>query len=805
MLGADPSGFDGPSQALINSQVDAAIAPASPAGIIGANDERRPRRVDVRRPGNNTFYATGPGAYEMIGGNWVNTFSISPSYNGVPATYQIDGGGGDSKLIVRVPSDEHVTFQNSTVVDKYDPTLKALDVLANAGVSATAHGIQKVHIVAASGSHVVIGDTSEVNIDFSIEGGAHLVFGGTNAPDLFDVTSTGPFYGMKNHFSVPKFGFINSSYIGLTGMGVLLPTNNPDPIYYVTRTFGTNGRTQTIPFSVSDADASSIGLDAAGASDTYNLTLGLGAFIDVSVEDSDLANQNALTVNVRDSVLIDNQIVLNDNALHLDYYTRVVFLDAIPVGGQFQDEFFGFSSSVHYTPSVLFGANDNVTFASALPFFQTTVNRPIAPQVATILTDGLYTTTSFGPYSFGPVDEIFDATLPSPQPIVTNTITNNLDVQANAGSFTYNRPTGIRALTVNIESNTGTLGINTSWFGYTDDINVLGNAGTLNVNSAVNGSPGIPINLTHRVNILANTGTINLYDFIISSLSAGVVDAQVNVGTDSAGGVRSLANVHGAINLSGQNGNYGLNIDDRNDSGTTRDWTIDSTHTQVGDVSINYAGLYDGRFADFFSQYAAFWKNGAHVTYRDELPFFNVNMNGSTVYPFFPLAWFPPTDNQFNDGDPVNLALADYFAPAPSGSITYAATNLPPWLSLNTTTGLISGTVPVQAHLDSPFQTLVSASDGTYTRQQDNWLDHQQSHSNLCSISESASPRRNGEHEFGPDSGLQSFEPTGHGKRHRTAARTCAGCQHGNYQRCGPGRHIGPRSLSSQRACRRWN
>ena len=73
-----------------------------------------------------------------------------------------------------MPAGENVTFENSTVADKYNPAYKALAVEANAGLSATAHGIKRCKIVATSGSTVTLGDTSELNIEFSIVGGVNL-------------------------------------------------------------------------------------------------------------------------------------------------------------------------------------------------------------------------------------------------------------------------------------------------------------------------------------------------------------------------------------------------------------------------------------------------------------------------------------------------------------------------------------------------------------------------------------------------------------------------------------------------------
>ena len=131
------------------------------------------------------------------------------------------------------PSDEHVVFQNAAVADKYNPAYKALEVDANAGVSAIAHGIQKVHIVAATGSSVELGDTSELNIDFSITGSSHLKFGGTIKPDTF-VTAVGNdgagYFAMKNHWFDPIYDDIGG---GVSADTSIAP--DADPVYYIMR------------------------------------------------------------------------------------------------------------------------------------------------------------------------------------------------------------------------------------------------------------------------------------------------------------------------------------------------------------------------------------------------------------------------------------------------------------------------------------------------------------------------------------------------------------------------------------------
>ena len=53
-----------------------------------------------------------------------------------------------------------------------------------------------------------------------------------------------------------------------------------------------------------------------------------------------------------------------------------------------------------------------------------------------------------------------------------------------------------------------------------------------------------------------------------------------------------------------------------------------------------------------------------------------------------------------------------------SGAMTYSATGLPTGLSINASTGLISGTVATGDSSDGPYSVNVTASDGTYSTTQ---------------------------------------------------------------------------------------
>ncbi len=72
----------------------------------------------------------------------------------------------------------------------------------------------------------------------------------------------------------------------------------------------------------------------------------------------------------------------------------------------------------------------------------------------------------------------------------------------------------------------------------------------------------------------------------------------------------------------------------------------------------------------------------------------------------------PATGDQSNlDDDSVSLSMAASYHGA--GTLTYSATGLPTSLSINTSTGLISGTIADTADASGPYAVTVTATDGT--------------------------------------------------------------------------------------------
>ncbi|HEY7426509.1 MAG TPA: putative Ig domain-containing protein [Gemmataceae bacterium] len=86
-----------------------------------------------------------------------------------------------------------------------------------------------------------------------------------------------------------------------------------------------------------------------------------------------------------------------------------------------------------------------------------------------------------------------------------------------------------------------------------------------------------------------------------------------------------------------------------------------------------------------------------------------------------PLVSVDPLDDQSNaDGDVVSLQVS--VEDALNNTVSYGATGLPPGVSINSTTGLISGTISAGADSGSPYAVTVTASDGTVSASQTfNW------------------------------------------------------------------------------------
>jgi hypothetical protein len=76
-----------------------------------------------------------------------------------------------------------------------------------------------------------------------------------------------------------------------------------------------------------------------------------------------------------------------------------------------------------------------------------------------------------------------------------------------------------------------------------------------------------------------------------------------------------------------------------------------------------------------------------------------------------PLVYVDPIDDQSSAaGDTISLQISA--SDAGNGTLSYSATGLPSGLSIDSTTGIISGTIAVGADSSSPYNVTVTASDG---------------------------------------------------------------------------------------------
>ncbi len=77
-----------------------------------------------------------------------------------------------------------------------------------------------------------------------------------------------------------------------------------------------------------------------------------------------------------------------------------------------------------------------------------------------------------------------------------------------------------------------------------------------------------------------------------------------------------------------------------------------------------------------------------------------------------------------NDGDPVTLSIASHFGdPDTIDTLTFGASNLPPGLTIDPSTGLIHGTINSNASVSGPYSVTVTATDphGATTSQTFTW------------------------------------------------------------------------------------
>ena len=192
-------------------------------------------------------------------------------------------------------------------------------------------------------------------IDFNVTGSTNLTLGGSTAGTAFHVSGQGEYLANETHKYVPVFSPNADS-----GWQLFRGSSDyaPDPTLTVDRTYANTGKTQTINFTVHDVDSSSIHLLGEGASDTFDIELGVGTFGNITVNDSDSSTEHPLTVGLHGSWLAPDGGEITDNSVQLRYFT-------LPTRDYTN---FSFSTSVLYTPTVYYGPNIDASTSDDCPF-----------------------------------------------------------------------------------------------------------------------------------------------------------------------------------------------------------------------------------------------------------------------------------------------------------------------------------------------------------------------------------------------------------------------------------------------------
>jgi RHS repeat-associated protein len=240
-----------------------------------------------------------------------------------------------------------------------------------------------------------------------------------------------------------------------------------------------------------------------------------------------------------------------------------------------------------------------------------------------------------------------------------------------------------------------------------DQTNYMGDTVSLDVSAAGGGgsysASGLPPGLTINSQNLI-TGTI-----AISNLPQTVYDVQITPPSGPAVWFRWT--VHPAVTIAplpapssyvGQN--VGLSVSAHDGAGAPL--TFSASNLPDG-LTINAStGRISGTIANDAAGanlYALVWATDG--TYRGSMAF---TWLVSGVVAFAPVygEW-----DRIGDSPSVTMSATDAYG----RPLTYSASNLPPGLSVNSSSGTISGTVAANAAQGSPYDVTLSATDGTYS------------------------------------------------------------------------------------------
>jgi hypothetical protein len=498
----------------------------------------------------------------------------------VHSTYAIHGAGDPANNLLTVIQGDDSTVQAASleidvnaagVADETNPAKKALAIDDGTQPSfVLAHDVGKVTVDPASTTiPVTIGigkltNTTVQNVAYNpTEGGKDpgntLRLLGSAAADAFNVDAV----AIPNIAPLPSLHYADPHSQERLVM-------DPRPVATeVSIRYGDDGTMgQFTLFGMQAADH--LALNGGAGRDSYTLTLNVGTYFTTDIEDTDQTPASGtpaagpdLTISGVEGIPYERQdkLTLTDNsaqfAFHVartpntlgysDGITSVQQFLAFYTNGNTDGLFPQISAPVFYSPAVNWGSGiKNVAIYSHGTFAQVDVNRPSVGADVTLTMDptrvGNLALSQMAAYAdrypeASKVDHPLELLDPRPR----------VDIDANAGNFTFDDRVG--GSTINVHANKGTF-------------TLAGTSTSPTASAVVAADVAAGASLTDTVNILANSGTVNL------DRNGSAPPDQINLGTNG-----SLAGVQGIMSLQ-SGGPVAVKIDDSQDTAAGVAWTL---------------------------------------------------------------------------------------------------------------------------------------------------------------------------------------------------------------------------------------
>jgi hypothetical protein len=586
---------DQSAQATINTQMHNAISDTATTGrdvLIGTHTA-----ILVGGSGVNSFDETGGGDYQFYGGTGGNNFTVRLSVNGVRSTYTIHGAGDPANNLLTVIQGDDTTVQASSLQINVNATSvadetnsKKMAVAIDDGTQppfVTAHDIGKVTVDPASPSIPIttgigkLTDTTVQNLAYNpspgpTRPGDTVRFLGTASADTFNVDEV----NIPNIAPLPGYFFDFADRTGAGGYGDV--DSDPRPVATdVAVTYGDDHTTTHFTLLGMQA-ADHLALAGGAGQDSYNLKLSAGTYYTTDIEDTDQTPATGPTgasdltiVGVQGNDVRQDTITLNNSSATFAYHqARLANLHsfdfnhiAINSLDDFRNNYRPLiegeivpdvSDPVFYSPTVNWGAGIKaVAILSGGTFSHIVVNRPAGNSNVTLTMEP--SQISAGSIVQSQIAAYSDRYFPPPattQPVELLDPRAVMDIQANAGNFTFDDRVG--GSTINVGANTGTF-------------TLAGTSTSPMASAVVAADVAAGASLIDTVNILANSGAINLDHKGVGLASYDYIHHpdQITFGT---GG--SLGAVQGTVSLQGSGELVAVNIDDSKDTGPGIAWTM---------------------------------------------------------------------------------------------------------------------------------------------------------------------------------------------------------------------------------------